>query len=105
MTTASVAVANGGDVVRFVVAGEIDLANAAEVEASITRAISNESTAAVVDLSAVAYIDSAGLRILYALSARLKTLQIGLELVAPVGSPARQVIVLAGLEGIAQLTP
>ncbi len=105
MTTARVDVATDGDVVRLVLAGEIDLANAAEVEATIIAAISNEATAASIDLSDIDYIDSAGLRILYALSTRLKTLQIELELVAPVGSPARQVITLAGLDGIAQLTP
>ena len=56
-------------------------------------------------MSGVAYLDSAGLRVLYTLATRLDLLQIGLEVEAPVGSVARHVIELSGLASVANLAP
>jgi len=91
--------------VRFAVTGEVDLSNADVVQEALLRAISNEATTVSVDLGAVEYLDSAGLRLLYALARRLDTLQIALELVVPLDSPARRVVELAGLAAVARLTP
>jgi anti-anti-sigma factor len=104
VTTAQTSVTRAGDEVRVTVQGEIDLANADEIEASIVGGIGNDVATVTVDLSAVDYLDSAGLRILYALAVRLRTLQIGFVIVAPPGSAARQVIELAGLDGVAEVT-
>jgi anti-anti-sigma factor len=107
VTTAHVdaTVDDGGRHVRFAVTGEVDLSNAAAVQETLLRAISNEATTVSVDLGAVEYLDSAGLRLLYALAGRLDTLQIALELVVPLDSPARRVVELAGLAAVARLTP
>lgn len=105
MTDAKVEVSEDGDVVRIAVAGEVDLANAGEVEAAITGAVTNQAAGVSIDLAAVDYLDSAGLRVLFSLADRLVTLQIDLELVAPVGSPARRVVELSGLDGVATLRP
>lgn len=100
-----VRVAADGGLVEIVLDGEIDLANATEVGQAIADAITNRTSAAVVDLSRVTYMDSAGLQILFELAARLPTLQIALELVAPVGSQVRMVMELCGLTSIVAVRP
>ena len=47
------------------IAGEPDLANVREVERQLWDGIPNTSTGAVVDLSGVRYLDSAGLNLLF----------------------------------------
>jgi stage II sporulation protein AA (anti-sigma F factor antagonist) len=105
MSDATVEAETDGHVVRLVVKGEVDLSNAEQVERAIVVAISNEATAVSLDLSGVDYLDSAGLRIIYALASRLEILQIILEVVAPVDSVARHVVELTGLASVVQLTP
>lgn len=90
---------------RLAIAGEIDLANAASVEEAIFDAISNDDTTVVVDLAGVAYIDSSGVRILFALAKRLRTLQVDLVVEAPMGSAARRVLELSGLGTLVSLQP
>jgi anti-anti-sigma factor len=91
--------------VRIVVRGEIDLQNAGDVEAQLTEAISNQATTVSIDLGDVAYLDSAGLRVLFHLVERLATLQIAVELVTPLRSPSRRVIELSGLAALVPLDP
>jgi anti-anti-sigma factor len=90
------------DALSVAVVGEIDMSNAPIVERQILEAIPNHLAEVTVDLSALDYIDSAGLRVLFALGTRLKTLQIGLVLVVPTDSPVRRMIDLAG---VAELIP
>jgi anti-anti-sigma factor len=91
--------------VRIVVRGEVDLQNAGDVEAQLTEAISNQATMVSIDLADVAYLDSAGLRMLFHLVDRLATLQIAVELVTPLRSPSRRVIELSGLAALVPLDP
>jgi stage II sporulation protein AA (anti-sigma F factor antagonist) len=105
MTTARVQATRDDGLVRIVMAGEVDLANADLVQRDLTQAISNQVTAVSVDMSAVDYIDSAGLRVLFLLAERLATLQIHVELVAPAGSPARRVLEISGLGALVTLEP
>lgn len=105
MTDAHVSSATEGERVRIVVSGEVDLDNAAVVEAELARAISNQVTVVSIDLAGVAYLDSAGLRVLFHLVERLATLQISVELVAPTGSPSRRVVELSGLAALVPLDP
>ena len=93
------------DAVRIVVGGEIDLANASAVERQIVDAISNQLTDVTLDLTALAYIDSAGLRVLFTLGTRLETLQIALELVVPTESPIRKMIELSGVAAAIPVRP
>jgi anti-anti-sigma factor len=93
-----------GDV-RFVLSGEIDLANATTVEEQLVAAITNHTVRVWLDLSAVDYLDSAGLRVLFHLVDRLSTLQIAATLVAPLTSPSRRVIELSGLAMLVPLDP
>jgi anti-anti-sigma factor len=105
MSRASVDIAQDAGRVRIAVAGEVDLANAAGVEERIVAAITNKVSYVVVDLGEVDYLDSAGLRIFFALAPRLAGLQIALELVAPLGSPSRRVVEVSGLASLVPLQP
>lgn len=107
MTTAHVDTTtdDGGRRLRFAVVGEVDLSNAGAVEDALVTAISNEATEVSVDLGAVEYLDSAGLRLLFSLVSRLDLLQISLELVVPFDSPSRRAVELSGLAAVARLTP
>ena len=104
MTTLRIEISRDGDEVVVAVAGEIDLANADEVETAIVSAVDNEVAGLSVDVSEVGYLDSAGLRVFYALATRLRTLQIRFEIVAPPGSAPRQVIEIAGLDAVVAVT-
>ena len=90
---------------RLAIAGEIDLANAASVEAAVFDAISNDDTTVVVDLAEVEYLDSSGVRILFALARRLRTLQVDLVVEAPIGSAPRRILELSGLGALVPLQP
>ena len=102
---ATVAVSTDGTAVRVVVRGEVDLANGDQVEREIAAAIGNEVTSAIVDLSGVTYLDSVGMRLLFKLTTRLRTAQIPLQLVAPIGSPARRVLEISGLTSLVDVEP
>ena len=98
MTDASMTVGyDNADTARIALFGEIDMANADEVEQQILGAIGNQLTAATIDLSGLEYIDSAGLRVLFTLGSRLDVLQITLRIVVPTGSSIRRVIDLSGM--------
>ena len=106
MTEATVEVEMAGEeTLRIALRGEVDLANVSTVEAELLAAISNELVDVVVDMRDMSYIDSAGLRALFALGARLDTLQIGFHLAAPPGSTVRRVVELSGLTALASLEP
>ncbi|WP_433787521.1 STAS domain-containing protein [Actinomycetospora sp. CA-101289] len=103
MTTATVVVRPEDACVRIGISGEIDLDNADTVEEQLAAAIPNETTAVVLELGTLEYLDSAGLRVLFALAARLEVLQIAMRVHVPQGSPARRVLQLSGFEGVAAL--
>ena len=94
-----------GDAIRIALIGEIDLSNASEVESAVVSAISNHTTEVDLDLSAVGYLDSAGLRVVYSLAVRLHRAQIGFRITTPLDSPARRAIEVSGMTTIAALEP
>jgi anti-sigma B factor antagonist len=69
---ADVTFAADGDVVVASVRGEIDLSNAGELGEAIGRRLTNEALALVLDLTAVEYLDSAGIHVIYDLHERLR---------------------------------
>lgn len=103
MTTATVIVRPDEASVRIDVGGEIDLENAETVEEQLSAAIPNETTSVTLGLGGLQYLDSAGLRVLFALAARLEVLQIELRVDVPPGSLTRRVLQLSGFEGVAAL--
>ncbi|ASR38313.1 anti-anti-sigma factor [Prauserella marina] len=105
MTTAHVEIRDhAAERVDLAISGEIDLSNSAVVRDRLFASISNRVTAVRIDLSGLDYIDSAGLRILFALADRLRLLQTSCELMVPPGSPTQKVIQLSGLDTLVTLT-
>jgi anti-sigma B factor antagonist len=76
-----------GRVVVARLVGEIDMSNAGEVGAAITSRVTSDAVAVVLDLSAVEYLDSAGIHVVFELRARLSRRGQELRLVVPSGSP------------------
>jgi anti-sigma B factor antagonist len=74
------------DLVRLV--GEIDMANAADLGAEISLRTMT-ARAVVVDLTAVSFLDSAGVRLLDALVGELETRRIPIRLVVGETGPVR----------------
>ena len=82
---------DGEVVVR--VSGEIDLSNVDRLEQQLDAAVEG-CTRVVVDLSAIEYIDSQGLRLLSRLANKLAERDATLEVVAPPDGVARDVLEL-----------
>lgn len=89
------------DVHTIALAGEMDLANAADVERELLRAESTNATKIVVDLSELTFMDSTGIRLLITAHARSRAGGDRLALVRP---PARVFRVLC-IAGVDELLP
>jgi anti-anti-sigma factor len=79
------------DQVTLRLSGEIDLSNAEDLQPRIDQLV-GDCRAVVVDLGAVEFIDSRGLRLLNRLAATLAANGATLELIAPPGCVARDVL-------------
>ena len=97
---ANLAVASANGVVVATLSGEIDLSNAAEITRTVVGRVPNEAVGLVIDLSDVAYLDSAGVRMLAELERRLGWRSQAFRVVAPEGSRTRKVLSIAGLDGL-----
>ncbi|WP_432927483.1 STAS domain-containing protein [Microbispora sp. CA-135349] len=64
------------------VSGEIDMSNAGDLDAALNSAAGDDGPALLVDLSAVEYLDSAGLTVLFAHAPQIEL--VANELLAPV---------------------
>jgi anti-sigma B factor antagonist len=69
---ADVSFSADGNIVVASLRGEIDMSNAGELGETIGRRLTNEAHALVLDLSAVEYVDSAGIHVIYDLHERLR---------------------------------
>jgi anti-sigma B factor antagonist len=77
--------------------GEVDLSNAMNLGTGVLQAVSNESTALVLDMTGVDYLDSAGIQLVYHLGEQLRSRGQTLRLVVPTSSPANDALRLAGV--------
>jgi anti-anti-sigma factor len=75
-------------------AGEVDISNAPRLEDDISDAMPNDVAGLVLDLTDTAYLDSAGIRMLFELAKRLGGRRQSLELVVPADSLIRHSLVL-----------
>ncbi len=91
------------DVVIARLIGEIDLANASQLEHEVSRAVSNLSRALVLDLTDCGYLDSAGIRLIFGLSERLSRRGQDLRLVVPEGAAIERVLGLTNVGEVASL--
>ncbi len=91
----------GGTVVGSL-SGEIDLASAMQTDEELATAFA-EAHCAVIDMSMLEYLDSAGAALLHRLARRLQEEGTVLHLVAPALSPAWRVIKLVQLDRVTPL--
>ena len=87
-----------GDVAVVGIAGEIDASNAAPLGARLRSALSNQSVALVVDLTATTYLDSAAVNLLFELDADLRRRRQRLHLLVPPSAPVARLLAISGVE-------
>ncbi len=83
--------------------GEIDSSNAAELRLALSERLPSASSALVLDLSAVTYLDSSGIHLLFDLGRRLAARRQALRLVVPDGAPMRRVLELCAVDAVAPM--
>ena len=83
--------------------GEIDSSNAAELRLALSERLPSASSALVLDLSNVTYLDSSGVHLLFDLGRRLAARRQALRLVVPDGAPMRRVLELCAVDGVAPM--
>ncbi|MFO7572755.1 MAG: STAS domain-containing protein [Gaiellaceae bacterium] len=82
--------------------GELDLTNAGELEAALVDA-SADGVPLALDLSAITFVDSAALHVLFRTSRRLG--QNGFGLVVPPASPIARTFEIVGLRRLVPVRP
>ena len=87
------------------VGGEIDLSNARDLGARLASAVPNAALGVVIDLSAVTYLDSSGVHVLFELAERLRGRQQQLRVAVPETAPLRRVLRVVDLESAVPITP
>jgi len=85
--------------------GAVDLSNVEELGLRLERSVSNRAQGLVLDLSAVTYLDSTGLRLIFRLARQLGDRQQRLRLVVPETSRITRVLTLAGVGSVAEIVP
>lgn len=78
--------------------GEIDASNVAAIGGRLRGMLGNEAYGLVVDLTEVAYLDSAGINLLFVLGDELSTRQQRLRLVVAPGTPIARMLALTALD-------
>jgi anti-anti-sigma factor len=103
MDAIATAVAYEDGIAVLTVSGEVDLATVPALEAAIDEALATQSTALVIDLSAVEFLASAGLQTLVTTQERLGSS--GQFAVVAEGAATSRPIQLTGLDEIFELYP
>lgn len=94
------------DVLLVALAGEIDISNAPSYERRILEVGPPEDvTGVVVDLSEVSFLDSAGVRLLFALHATLTEQGRPMALIVPEGSRVERVLEIVDIERVVWVAP
>jgi anti-anti-sigma factor len=87
-----------GSIVMATIDGEIDLSNAGEILDELTSAVPNSAQGMLLDLTALEFLDSSGIHMLYDLAERLATRQQGFAVILEPGAPPRRAIEVSGVE-------
>jgi len=83
-------------IASITLSGEVDLSNVPDLRRRIFGAIRNDDRAVIVDLTDLAFIDSAGLGMLFELSELLDERRQRLYVVVPPGTQPRRTIDIVG---------
>jgi anti-anti-sigma factor len=92
-----------GSVLVARLSGEVDSSNASELRLVISERLPATASGLVLDLSAVSYLDSSGVHLLFDLSRRLRARRQSIRLVVPERSPVRRVLALCHVDGVAPM--
>ena len=87
------------------VEGEIDSSNAADLRLALSERLPATSSALILDLSSVNYLDSSGIQLLFDLGRRLAARRQSIRLVVPGDAPMRRVLELCAVEAVAPMDP
>lgn len=97
MSLGDVAITVENSVVIARLTGEIDLSNAQGIEDAVAAGTPNQALSVFLDMSALEYLDSAGIQLIYQLKEKLGIRGQSLKLVVPSDSPAADALKLAGV--------
>lgn len=97
MNLGDVQLRTSGPAVIARLTGEVDLSNAASIGQAITRGISHDAVALIIDLTDLEYLDSAGIALIYQLRESLRSRAQDLLLVLDPDSPPADALRLAGI--------
>ena len=101
---ATVSAERHGEHVIAAIEGEVDPSNARQLGRELTARVPNDAMGVVLDLTAVEYLDSSGVQMVFELAERLEARQQRLAVVVPVGAPAWKVLDIVSLDTTAPLT-
>jgi anti-sigma B factor antagonist len=87
-----------GSVTVCEVHGEVDASNIDLVQARLLDSVAADAPGMVVDLTPTAYLDSAGVRVLFFLARALRSRRQELRLVVPAHGVVRRVLTLTALD-------
>jgi anti-sigma B factor antagonist len=92
MNMSRLTVAEHGTTVAASVFGDVDAANAGELHDALEASVTPTTDVLAIDLSAVTYLDSAGIHMLYRIARDLEDRGARLELVVPPGSVVEETL-------------
>jgi len=101
---ATVSAERHGEHVIAAIEGEVDPSNARQLGRELTARVPNDAMGVVLDLTAVEYLDSSGVQMVFELAERLEARQQRLAVVVPAGAPAWKVLDIVSLDATAPLT-
>jgi anti-anti-sigma factor len=85
--------------------GEIDSSNAGELRLALAERLPSTASGLVLDLTAVNYLDSSGIQLLFDLGRRVAARRQSIRLVVPDGAPMRRVLELCAVGSVAPMHP
>jgi|KBSMisStandDraft_5_1062788.scaffolds.fasta_scaffold525007_2 stage II sporulation protein AA (anti-sigma F factor antagonist) len=93
----AVVTTSGSPTLEVRIEGDVDLANAFDIEHRVGAAYDPSVDGVILDLGGTTYLDSAGLAMLVRITSRLTAARTPVNVIAPADSVARRVITLSGL--------
>ncbi|HEX2054663.1 MAG TPA: STAS domain-containing protein [Actinomycetota bacterium] len=85
--------------------GDVDMANVTTLEQRTLGTVQNSDSTVIIDLTDVAYLDSAGIRSLLTIRRRLEDRQQQLSLVLPDDSLLRKALEIGGVPSVIPVHP
>ena len=100
---ATLELTDGDDACTATLAGEVDSSNAQEICSAILDQISSDVSGLVIDLSALTYMDSSGVAVIFRIARALTGRRQALALAVPADSPLRRLFEVTSVESVAPL--